>query len=288
MHAIALLVAAGRRFGPRARSDPGTRAGVRRRMSFPGGLTLAMIVVAVGCSSSDSDRSTWEGPFGKRLGDRVYVLRPSGAIRSVVVFGHGWSDYTPVKYRKWFDHLAARGTAIIYPRYQATDSLSEWNSGDRIRSGWFRGIRLGFAHLGAPKAPVVAAGFSAGASLAYLFASRAVALGLPSPKAVNVIFPGGTVEFIPGAGRVLPFPPATKILIQVGDRDTVAGSLGGDVIWRSLRAVPAARKRYEVVHSSGDFVAEHGAPQLTSKEARRAFWAPLDASIADARHVQDG
>lgn len=247
------------------------------------GLSLAVILVAAACSSSRSQRAAWEGPFGKRLGDLVYVARPSGSIRSVVVFGHGWSDYTPVKYRKWFDHLVADGNAIIYPRYQATDSFAEWNSGDRIRSGWFRGIRTGFAHLGGSDVPVVAAGYSAGATLAYLYATRAAAMGLPVPRTVNVIFPGGTVEFIPNAGHVQPFPLKTRVLIQVGDRDTVVGTDGGDVIWRSLRAARAANKRYEVVHSSGDFVAEHGAPQMTSKEARRAFWAPLDASIAAAR-----
>lgn len=248
-----------------------------------GGLFLALIVAAAACSSAEPERAEWEGPFGKRLRDRVYVIRPSGTIRSVVVFGHGWSDYTPAKYRKWLDHLVDEGSGIVYPRYQSTDSLEEWHSGDRVRSGWFRGIRTGLAHLGAPDVPVVAAGFSAGATLAYLYAVRAAAIGLPVPSAVDAIFPGGTAELVPGAVEAGPLPANVRVLVQIGDRDAVAGRLGADVIWRSLRAVPAADKRYEIVRSSGELEATHLAPQLTTSAARRAFWAPLDAVIAAAR-----
>ncbi len=249
------------------------------------GLVAILMLAASACSSgSKTDAAPWEGPFGKRPAEQVYVLRPTGPVRSVVVFGHGWSDYTPRKYLPWFRHLLAGGSAIVYPRYQATDSLAEWRSGEHVRQGWFSGIRTGFAHLGVTGVPVVAAGYSAGGALVYLYATRAEELGLPVPSAVDSIFPGGTVEFIPGAGfRALPFPARTRILVQVRDRDTVAGRDGGDVIWRSLRGVPAARKRYEIVRSSGGFIAEHLAPQGSSKRARQAFWAPLDASIAAAR-----
>jgi hypothetical protein len=83
------------------------------------------------------------------------------------------------------------------------------------------------------------------------YASRAQMMGLPIPRAVDVIFPGATLDLVPGAGRVLPFPIGTRILLQVGDRDTLVGSYDAQVIWKSLREVPSADKRYDVVHSSG-------------------------------------
>jgi hypothetical protein len=180
-------------------------------------------------------------------------------------------------------HLVRDGNAIVYPRYQATDSLSELHEGAQVRRAWLRGLRTGFAHLGLPGVPVVAVGYSSGGALVYHYASQAQTLGLPVPKAVDVIFPGSTLYLVPGIGSALPFPTGTRILLQVGDRDAVVGPYDAKAIWKSLRNVPSANKHYEVVHSSAALVAQHLAPQRTSKAAQRAFWAPLDSSIATAR-----
>jgi hypothetical protein len=127
----------------------------RGRWSFVVGLAL----LASACSSGrPKAQVAWQGPFGKRLAEQVYVFRPHGPVRSIVVFGHGWSDYTPAKFMPWFTHLVHNGNAIVYPRYQATDSLSELHSGTQVRRAWFRGLRTGFAHLRLRGVPVVAVG----------------------------------------------------------------------------------------------------------------------------------
>lgn len=263
------------------------RGRATRRRSWGAGRRLPIVALALlasACSSaSPQDQVEWQGPFGERPAEQVYVLRPEGPVRSVVVFGHGWSDYTPAKYKPWFKHLAQNGNAIIYPRYQATDSLSELHQGAQMRQAWLRGLRSGFIQIGQRDLPVVAVGYSAGAALVYNYASQAQTRGLPVPKAVDLIFPGATLDLVPGIGRPLPFPTGTRILLQVGDRDAVVGPYDADAIWKSLRNVPSVDKEYEIVHSAGAFVAHHLAPQGTSKPAQRAFWVPLDALIASAR-----
>jgi hypothetical protein len=212
------------------------------------------------------------GPIG-RGAEQVYVLRPRGVVCSIVVFGHGWSDRTPTRYLPWLDHLLRRNNAVIYPRYQLTDDLSQPLA--RVRDAWRAGIRAGFRRLGRGRVPVVAAGYSFGGGLAYEYAARAASWGVPAPLALQSIFP--YAAFLAGP---LPLPRATRVLIQVGDRDARVGRRGGERLWRLLSGRPA---RLQTVRSSDGFVAEHLAPQGTSQAARRAFWGPLDALIAWAR-----
>ena len=65
-----------------------------------------------------------EGPYG-RGGGEVWVVVPDRPVQSVVVFGHGWKLAPPStayswvgQFRPWLDHLAADGSAVIFPRYQ--------------------------------------------------------------------------------------------------------------------------------------------------------------------------
>src|SRR5207253_6966200 len=52
----------------------------------------------------------------------VWIIRPSGPPRSLVVFVHGLGEgeTTPVNHRPWLEHLALEGSAVIYPRYERT------------------------------------------------------------------------------------------------------------------------------------------------------------------------
>jgi hypothetical protein len=83
-----------------------------------------------------------------------------------------------------------------------------------------------------------------------------------------------------------PLPPlvsSIRVLIQVGDADTQAGTGGAKEFWRWLASHPPARKRFEVIHSTPQLTADHAAPHTYSPAARRAFWLPLDQLIALAR-----
>jgi dienelactone hydrolase len=212
----------------------------------------------------------------------VWLLLPAGPIRSVIVFGHGWKQAPPSasdpwvgQFRPWLDHLVAGGSVVIFPRYQLGGDAA---GAERV-AAYRRGLQLGFARLGRPAVPVVAVGYSYGASLAFYYAANAASWGLPPVAAVDAVFPAGT---IPGAALPAP-PPSLRALIEVGDRDTVAGAPDASPFWAWLANKPARLKRYRTVHSSGSFVAVHAAPKGTSLEARQAFWAPLDALIATVR-----
>lgn len=257
------------------------------RAAFPGRSpeTAAWFRVATAAAPTRTPASSADrlaGPYG-RGGAEVWLVLPNGGLRSVVVFGHGWK-LTPRspghpwvdQFRPWLDHLAAGGSAVIFPSYQ----LGGADAGDATRVRDFAAaIQTAYAQLRRPTVPVVAVGYSFGASLALYFAANAAAWKLPVPRAVQAVFPAGMI-----AGAALPLlDPSVRVLIQVGDADTEAGRGGADAFWNWLSSHPAAFKRYEVIRSSPELAATHAAPKATNPAARRAFWAPLDRLIAQAR-----
>lgn len=219
-----------------------------------------------------------EGPFGSGAA-QVWILRPQGVMRSVVVFGHGWKASPPSparpwvrQFAPWLEHLVGAGNAVIFPRYQLGGDVP----GPAIVDAYRRGLARGFALLHA-SVPVVVMGYSYGATLAVTYAANASRWGLPRPVAVDAVFPAGLVPGVP----MLPLAARVAALVQVGDRDTVAGRPGAAPVWAWLAG--HARKRYEVVASHDGLVVTHAAPKLSTRVARAAFWAPLDALIAAAR-----
>lgn len=222
------------------------------------------------------------GPFGHGSAE-VWLLRPRGPVRDVVVFGHGWKMAPPSpsypwvgQFLPWLEHLADRGNAIVFPRYQLGGRDAQ--NASRVRS-FAAGIRLGYRLLGRPRVPVVVVGYSFGASLAFSYAANALAWHLPGPRAVQAIFPAGIIAGAP----LPPLPSSISVLIQVGDADTEAGRRGADAFWHWLAGHPASRKRYQLIRSTPQLAATHAAPKSAGRAARAAFWAPLDRLIAEAR-----
>ena len=178
----------------------------------------------------------------------MWLVLPGGPLRDVVVFGHGWKLTPPSpghpwvdQFRPWLDHLAAGGSAVIFPNYQ----LGSSDAADVTRVQDFAAaIRTGYVRLGRPNVPFVAFGYSFGASLAFYYAANARALHLPVPRAVQATFPAG---MIPGA-QLPVLDPSVRVLIQVGDADTEAGSAGADAFWNWLS--PAIRRRSKATRSS--------------------------------------
>jgi hypothetical protein len=222
------------------------------------------------------------GPFG-RGADQVWIVRRPGRVRAVIVFGHGWKVAPPsasspwvAQFWPWLDHLTGQGDAVIFPRYQ----LGGDAPGAARANAYRAGVAEGFRRLALPAGtPVVAIGYSYGASLALTYAANARRWRLPEPRAVDAVFPAGEIPGVP-----LPAPPrSTDILLQVGDHDTVAGPGGASAFWAWLARHPPNRKRYQVVRSHGSFLADHASPKATTADARAAFWTPLDLLIARAR-----
>ena len=242
---------------------------------------VAMVVLATR-STGSAAAAPIEGPFGQGAA-AVWLLRPRSTIRCVVVFGHGWKVAPPSptypwvgQFLPWLDHLVGDGCAVIFPRYQLGTGEA---TGPELVDAFRRGVSTGFAHLGRPPVPVVVAGYSYGAALVLTYAANAATWRLPTPAAVDAVFPAAPI-----AGQPLPsLAPPVRVLIQVGDADSEAGSAGAGAFWKWLSGHPATRKRYEVVRSRPGFVATHAAPKEASAEARAAFWAPLDRLIRAAR-----
>lgn len=232
-------------------------------------------------AGSSAPAPVFRGPFGSGAG-AVWLLEPRSRPRSVVVFLHGWKVAPPSpsypwvgQFRPWLDHLVAGGSAVIFPAYQTGGDTQEPARVESLRLG----LEEGFRRLADRGLPVVTAGYSYGASLAFYYAADARSWNLPVPAAVDAIFPAGP---IPGAAWP-GLPAAVRVLIEVGDRDTVAGRGGADAFWSRLVGRRGASQRLVVVRSHPGFAAVHAAPKLSTPPARAAFWRPLDALIARAR-----
>jgi hypothetical protein len=184
------------------------------------------------------------------------------------------------------DHLLARGSAVLFPRYQE-GSLDD----PLISTPWNleAALRTGFNALDRPGLPVVAAGFSVGGALAFFYAANARAWRVPVPRAVLSVFPidPGAIDPLRSSAPLHPLPPpdrALRALILVGDRDDVVGRTGADVFWRWLRPVPRGQKEYRVVRTTEHLLANHEAPtDILNPEVRRVFWRPLDTFVTWAR-----
>jgi hypothetical protein len=278
---VGAIVAFGPSSGPRSSATSSTRSARTRPStdSRPSPKSFQTVLLGTG-PRRGTDRI--EGPYGRGAGE-VWVVVPDRPVRSIVVFGHGWKLIPPSpayswvgQFRPWLDHLAVAGSAVIFPRYQL--GVGDPQDATRVLD-FATGLDTGYALLGRPKVPVVAVGYSFGASLAFYYGANASAWRLPLPSAVQAIFPGG---MIPGA----PLPRldrSVRVLIQVGDADTQAGSAGADAFWSWLAMHPSSRKRYQVVRSSPRLAATHAAPKSASAAAQSTFWAPLDHLITGAR-----
>ena len=107
------------------------------------------------------------------------------------------------------------------------------------------GLQTAFAQMPGPPIPVIAIGYSYGASLAFTYAANARTWQLPTPTAVDVVFPASPIPGFP-----LPhLARTTRVLVEVGDADTVAGSVGADAFWRWLATHSVRLKSYVVIHS---------------------------------------
>lgn len=239
---------------------------------------LAISLFAAVATSGDARAAagcTITGPFGAGRA-QVWLLRPAGQPKSVVLFAHGWTAVEPTDWhRVRFDHLCARGSLVVFPRYQV-DASDTWQ---QSVDGFRRGVQTGFGRLSGVQVPVVAAGFSFGGALVNYYAGHARRWGVPVPKSVLSIFPTTRV-----AGRPAGTPPASvRFILLAGDRDEVVGTAGAEDFLDWLKNHSAARKTYRLIRSSAALTASHEALKETTPASARAFWAPIDGLVTAAR-----
>ena len=203
---------------------------------------------------------------------QVWILRPTGTIRDIVVFGHGWSTPTPNDaFAAWIDHLRSRGSLVIYPRYR--ESLGDSSSSALL--AFQAGVVNALHHLEPVRVPILALGKSFGASAVFYYAAEAATWRVPGPGAVVSIFPAYPI----GGPPALPIPPGTYVRILVGDADTTAGSGGANAFWGWLTPHPAELKSYQVIRSRPGLIANHDSAQRSDPIARRVFWKPVDTLL---------
>jgi len=237
---------------------------------------LAMLIAAVALATS-AHAALPAGPGVVSIGagaDQVWLMRPKGTVRVIVVFVHGWTTGQPTDWASWLNHLRARGALVIYPRFQSGTGDTPQTALVHLR----RGIVAAFGWLGAVQVPVVALGKSFGGPAVFDYAGEARSWGVPAPVAVVGIFPAFPTGPLPPA-----LAPSVFAEVMVGDADTIAGTGGADALWSWLRPHPAARKRYITIRSRPGFTATHESAQLATPIAQAVFWRPFDALLARVR-----
>jgi len=235
-------------------------------------LVVPLLVAGCGGGSSTAPPAFTVSSYGHGP-SRVWLFQPRETPRAAVVFVHGHGDVketTPYYHRPWLEHLARRGVAVVYPRYELYPGQE--GALTHIEDG----VRVAAAKL--PKGvPVVGIGYSRGGRLVAEWASQARSTGLV-PRAILSVFPSGAMDPIhdlsPLAGR-------TKVLILAGDSDEVVGTVGADQLVTQLAAsgFPYADVRFESVRSHGRFVASHLSVLDDSPAARAAFWRRADRLV---------
>jgi hypothetical protein len=218
----------------------------------------------------------------------TWVLLPSAPPRCIVTFVHAAGDITLDRYLPWLNYLALdKKCAVIFPRYQATAvdptvaaKLRSVRASIATGLALVRGSTYGLsARPVAADVPLVVAGVGSGAVLAVDVAADAQGWGLPVPVAVDGVFPTvGTSADLPKTS----LSAATRVLVEVGDRDTAGGRPGGHFLWTWVSAHASGKKRFIVVHSTKALTADSNAPLETSAAAELTFWPKLDAMIDSA------
>jgi poly(3-hydroxybutyrate) depolymerase len=240
---------------------------------------LAFAFLLAGCGgggSSKSAKATEEGPIVSGA-KGVYIFRPAGTPKALVIFFHGQggpTEATPHNHTAWFQHLVARGNVVVYPTFELDYSRA-------VMKNAVAGIRTAVGRVDVSGLPVLAIGHSRGAALAVEYAAVAKKNHVPAPGAVLSVEP---VE-IGEQTHVIDFHPidhATRIVFMLGDRDPGAGP-GARYLLRRLAngGFPGSQVRLDFVRSHNGFVADHMAVMGTSPAAQAAFWAPADRLLAD-------
>jgi hypothetical protein len=253
--------------------------------AFPPALAALLLLAGCGGGGGDSEGAAVRGngieerSYG-RGADQVWVIRPTGRdIESVVVYVHGHGgpqEDTPHFHRPWLQHLARKGSAVIYPRYE------EFPGGHGTLAHIERAVDRAMKELGSgDDLPIVGIGYSRGGRLVMDWAAAASG-GDFEPEALLSVFPASGED--PEENLAL-IPYSTKIVVLVGEQDEVVGDLGAIALMQQLTVpgIPDPNRRVEVVRSNGSFTASHLSVLETTPGARAAFWGRADRLVAAVR-----
>ena len=244
-------------------------------------LVLGSLLAGSGAVAATPPPQPKEGPGGSdymaasvakravgRASSGSYVFHaegPAAEPRPVVVFLHAWGATNPQAYGGWIEHLARKGNLVIVPRFQEVGRTRPMEATERATTL----VKEAFAALaGDPQArpdrdKVAFVGHLAGAALAANLAALAGPQGIPAPKLVFAVMPGGIAKDAKSRGIALSdlsaIDPSTLIVTMIGDRDFRAADLAAKRILREATNVPESRKGFMRALSDG-----HGFPTLSA------------------------
>jgi len=206
-----------------------------------------------------------------RAGAPTYVFHASGppaAARAVVVLFPSWGATNPMLYGGWIEHLARQGHLVLVPRYQEVNRTRPADatnlSADLLRDAL---KTLADDAEARPDLKRVAyLGHLAGAPMALNLAAGAQADGLPEPRLIFAVMPGGIASDPKSRGIPLDdlsdIPANTLLITMSGDRDYLPTDRAGRRILKEASAVPASRKLFMRTGSDS-----HGFPAITASLA---------------------
>lgn len=219
-----------------------------------------------GPGSLDYRHASWRQTVVGTGATACWLFEPADPVPAeapLVVFVHGWAALDPWLYGAWIGHLLRRGNVVLFPRYQTT--LFSNPSG--FYSSTVQALREALRqagqgdHVRLKPAQVAYVGHSMGAVLSANLAAGAAREGLPAPKALMCVQPGGTRRTPDGIGLDLhdlgAIPTGTLLLSVAGDRDAVVGDLDAVRIYQGAGHLPEADRN--LVYFVTD---ERGSPPL--------------------------
>lgn len=235
------------------------------------GLAVAAVLLLAGCGAASYPSHPVEtGPFSGGS-NGVWIFRPAGKPKAVVIFFHGQGGLTeamPVNHIAWINDLLSHGAVVIYPRWELSF----------VRAAMphvIAGVKKAQGKIDLGSLPVLSLGYSRGAALAVEYAAEAPGHAVPVPDSVMSVFPSPFGDWSHPID-LKPIRHDTKITFLVGQADTEVGTSGLRLLLLRLERAhfPPDNVQVHVVKSHGSFVATHAAPMEATPAAQKAFWTP--------------
>lgn len=226
----------------------------------------ALAVMAAGCAGGGRAKSADNAPkadkgasmtqyqeisnaaqftkIGER-GEAAYIFTPTsakGGSAPVIFFFHGLAATDPYSYGGWIEHLVSNGNIVIYP----VGEDSKFSRAEKIRSNTVVGAKAALKALSAgPVKPdldrVAYVGHSVGGGLSVQIAANAKQYGMPVPKAIMAVQPGGSKNPT-DPNDVKRLPSSTLLLTVEGDTDQFEDTREGRMIVENADAIPAKNR----------------------------------------------
>ena len=203
-----------------------------------------------------------------RASAATFVFHAEGqpsAPRPVVVVLHAWGATNPQVYGGWIEHLARKGYLVLFPRFQETGRTRAVDATDNAATL----LKEAFAELASDAearpdlSRVALIGHTAGSAVAINLAALAKTEGLPTPKLVFLVMPGGIASDPKARGVQLAdlsqVDAATMLITMIGDREFRAADAAARRLLRETTEVPQNRKIFMRVLSD-----DHGFPTLSA------------------------